>query len=62
MPGEFRGQRSLAGYSAWDGEESDTVDAFLEHSRNTSLKAHVVTLNGRQIKPALEESDVNSQK
>ena len=26
LPGEFRGQRSLAGYSLWDGKESDTTE------------------------------------
>ena len=26
MPGEFHGQRSLAGYRPWDGNESDTTD------------------------------------
>ena len=25
LPGEFHGQRSLAGYSPWDGKESDTT-------------------------------------
>ena len=24
LPGEFHGQRSLVGYSPWDGKESDT--------------------------------------
>ena len=26
MPGEFHGQRSLAGYSPWDGKESDMTE------------------------------------
>ena len=26
MPGEFHGQRSLAGYSPWDHKESDRTD------------------------------------
>ena len=26
MPGEFHGQRSLAGYSPWDHTESDTTE------------------------------------
>ena len=25
LPGEFHGQRSLAGYSPWGGKESDTT-------------------------------------
>ena len=27
LPGEFHGQRSLAGYSPWDPKESDTTEA-----------------------------------
>ena len=27
LPGEFRGQRSLVGYSPWDRRESDTTEA-----------------------------------
>ena len=26
LPGEFHGQRSLAGYSPWDSQESDTTE------------------------------------
>ena len=26
LPGEFHGQRSLAGYSPWGGKESDTTE------------------------------------
>ena len=26
FPGEFHGQRSLAGYSSWDSKESDTTE------------------------------------
>ena len=26
LPGEFHGQRSLAGYSLWDCQESDTTE------------------------------------
>ena len=26
LPGEFHGQRSLAGYSSWDLKESDTTE------------------------------------
>ena len=26
LPGEFHGQRSLAGYSPWDCKESDTTE------------------------------------
>ena len=25
LPGEFHGQRSLVGYTPWDGKESDTI-------------------------------------
>jgi len=27
LPGEFHGQRSLAGYSQWDCKESDTTES-----------------------------------
>ena len=30
LPGEFHGQRSLAGYSPWDHKESDTIE-WLTH-------------------------------
>ena len=26
LPGEFQGQRSLAGYGLWDGDELDTTE------------------------------------
>ena len=26
LPGEFHGQKSLVGYSPWDGKESDTTE------------------------------------
>ena len=28
LPGEFHGQRSLAGYSSWGHNESDTTERF----------------------------------
>ena len=31
LPGEFHGQRSLAGYSAWSHKESDVTDDFHFH-------------------------------
>ena len=30
-PGEFHGQRSLAGYSPWGHKESDTTEKFSVH-------------------------------
>ena len=42
MPGEFHGQRSLAGYSPWDHKESDTTEwlsLFIEKTfKNVSIK------------------------
>ena len=29
LPGEFHGQRSLAGYSPWDHKEPDTTNTFI---------------------------------
>ena len=31
LPGEFLGQRSLAGYSAWGSKESDTTEVTHSH-------------------------------
>ena len=36
IPGEFHGQRSLAGYSPWGHEESDTTEAT-EHACTNAL-------------------------
>ena len=32
MPGKFHGQRSLAGYSSWDHNESDTTERLTLNS------------------------------
>ena len=29
LPGEFHGQRSLAGYSPWDHKESDMIEQLI---------------------------------
>ena len=34
LPGEFHGQRSLAGYSPWGGKESDIPEQLYFHIRN----------------------------
>ena len=31
LPGEFRGQRSLTGYSQWDHKESETAEQLSLH-------------------------------
>ena len=31
LPGEFHGQRSLAGYSPWGGKESDMTEQLTLH-------------------------------
>ena len=31
LPGEFQGQRSLAGYSPWGRKESDTTERLTHH-------------------------------
>ena len=33
MPGEFHGQRSLAGYSPWEQEQSDTTELLTHLTR-----------------------------
>ena len=37
LPGEFHGQRSLAGYSSWGNKESDTTE-LLTHRYIRSLE------------------------
>ena len=32
LPGEFNGQRRLAGYSPWDCKESDTTERLTHHT------------------------------
>ena len=39
LPGKFRGQRSLAGYSPWGRKESDTTDYL--HTRHLSTYQHL---------------------
>ena len=52
LPGEFQGQRSLAGYSSWGCKESDTTKPLTEgsvnvqnhlgnHFGNTGLKLNI---------------------
>ena len=37
LPGESHGQRNLAGYSPWDGKESDMTEVT-EHAEQVSVK------------------------
>ena len=39
LPGKFRGQRSLVGYSPWDHKESDMTECTISHS-TISLSVH----------------------
>ena len=59
LPGEFCGQRNLAGYSPWGGEKSDTAEAT-EHACIKGIKTMIwgaVSLD-QMIKnlPAMQES------
>ena len=47
MPGEFHGQRSLAGYSPWGRKESDTTEQ-LTHMHTHSQLTVVTVLGGQQ--------------
>ena len=40
FPGEFHGQRSLAGYSPWGHRESDRMDGAQRHSSKGTEKAY----------------------
>ena len=40
-PGEFHGQRSLAGYSPWGCNESDTTEAAWHAHNGTRLRDHL---------------------
>jgi len=39
LPGEFHGQRSLAGYSPWGCKESDTTEQLSKHAEAAEAKA-----------------------
>ena len=41
LPGELRGQRSLAGYSAWGCKESDVTEAAEHTHTHTHTHAHI---------------------
>ena len=47
LPGEFQGQRSLAGYGPWGGKEPDTTERLTDtHTEDmTSFVEHVVPLD-----------------
>ena len=48
LPGEFHGQRSLAGYSPWGRKESDTTEQLalsLSHNNHESFLLPTVTCN-----------------
>ena len=40
FPGEFHGQRSLAGYSPWGHRELDTIGTTHTHTRKYSVIKH----------------------
>ena len=40
LPGEFHGQRSLAGYSPWDHKELDTTEQLILSNNHGFLKTH----------------------
>ena len=40
MPGKFHGQRSLAGYSSWDHNESDTTEQLTLNSMASYVSFH----------------------
>ena len=42
-PGEFHGQRSLAGYSPWGCNESDMTEAAWHARNSTRLRDHLVS-------------------
>ena len=52
LPGEFNGQRSLAGYSPWGHKELDATNIFLGIKRERDCQCfehsrHLDTLNGK---------------
>ena len=46
LPGEFHGQRSLAGYSPWGRKELDTMERLTHTHTHTSLHLDIYTLWG----------------
>ena len=58
LPGEFRGQRSLVGYSPWDRKELDMTEATLHTQHNVTpsvspkmslISVHVINLYTQNI-------------
>ena len=46
LPGEFHGQRSLAGYSPWGHKESDTTEHMYTHTHTGQwIVTELETLN-----------------
>ena len=47
LPGEFYGQRSLAGYNPWGNKESDTTELTHTYIRSLEKRKHAdATMRG----------------
>ena len=44
LPGEFHGQRNLAGYSPWGHKESDTTEPLTHTHTRTHTHTHTLSL------------------
>ena len=44
LPGEFHGQRNLAGYSPWGRKESDTTEQLTYFTLSVTKKKYVLIL------------------
>ena len=51
MPGEYQGQRSLAGYRPWGPKESDMIEQLNTHNTHTHTHTHTHTtqLDSRKL-------------
>ena len=63
LPGEFHGQRSLAGYCPWDCKELDTIEQltlslfFFQEKDSFMVSVHAVGEVLQQIHPSNQSQD-----
>ena len=50
LPGEFRGQRSLANYNPWGCKESNTTEQLSVHAHSWCFKDSSVSRNQKNAK------------
>ena len=63
MPGEFHGQRSLAGYSLWGHKESDTTERLTDGKENFGdvIKGTDLEMGIFQVGPVSSHASLNAE-